>query len=203
LAIIFCYEFKFDFTHNRIESIQFKEETMKAKIFVVLFAVLLLAGSLALAGDLKPYKGTAQQIASSDMTLDEALSYQFLADVIEARGEPYGMKYLTYQGINNVGGASINDGAQIYYFNSTTWAVEFYEVEAITHANGDQIYSNIEGVLSLITGSGTGTTTVVGGTGRFEGVGGWTEFTAALDSDGMASVVYKGQITTVGEAKKE
>jgi hypothetical protein len=176
---------------------------MKAKIFVVLFAVLLLAGSLALAGDLKPYRGTAQQIASSDMTLDEALSYQFLADVIGARGEPYGMKYLIYQGINNVGGASIHHGAQIYYIDWNTLDLEFYEVETITHANGDQIYSNIEGVMHYPWLSATGTTTTVGGTGRFEGVGGWTEFTAAMDSDNMAFVVYKGQITTVGEAKKE
>ncbi len=47
LPSIFCYEFDLNFAHNRIESIQFKEETMKiSKICILFFAELILFTAL-------------------------------------------------------------------------------------------------------------------------------------------------------------
>ena len=175
---------------------------MRKTTIIALFAVLLATGSLCFAADLKPFKAQVQVIATSELALEEALSYGFLSEVIAARGTPDLMQRLTLDGINNVGGKVIAENAQIMYFNPSVFAMELYEVGTITVANGDQIFQTIEGIFYLATNSGTGTTAIVGGTGRFEGVEGWTEFTIALDSDGIINVVLNGYITTVGEAKK-
>jgi hypothetical protein len=73
----------------------------------------------------------------------------------------------------------------------------------MTAANGDKVFSNIEGIFDLATASSTGTSFVTGGTGRFENAEGFSEFTATLDSEGLIVVAHDSHISTVGEAKKE
>ena len=80
---------------------------MKAKIFVVLCAVLLAAASLSFAADLKPFKGWVQQVDTRLMMVDEARGYDFLNGVIDSH-DPYllyTMQYTIHKGVNNVGGA--------------------------------------------------------------------------------------------------
>jgi hypothetical protein len=175
---------------------------MGKRTVTLLLAVTLAAGSLCFAGDLKPFKGWAQQINTSPMTLPDALTYGFLKQIIDIRGVPLLMQLVTFRGINNVGGESIHENAQIFYWDFVSPDIEFYEASTVTVANGDQIFLNVEGTSSLSTGTATGTDTVVGGTGRFEGAQGSIGFDAASGTDGQAFVVLKGQVTTVGEAKK-
>jgi hypothetical protein len=80
---------------------------MRKTTIITLFAVLLATGSLCFAADLKPFKARVQVIATSALTLEEALSYGFLSEVIAARGTPDLMQRLTLEGINNVGGKVI------------------------------------------------------------------------------------------------
>jgi hypothetical protein len=209
LPSIFCYEFKFDFTHNRIESIQFKEENMKAKIFVVLFAVLFVAGSISIAGEQKPFKGWVQAVGDPDYNVNFGV-YPYLQSVIDQRGyptpfsTPFGVAQIQfYQGVNNVGGASIHENAQLYYYSSDFTSIDLYEYSVITVANGDQIFLEIAATFNFITEELTATETVVGGTGRFDGAEGSLVIRQGIGKDGQAITIYDGgYITTVGAAKK-
>jgi hypothetical protein len=180
-----------------------KEEAMKARILVVLFAVLSAAGSLSFAAHPKPFKGWAQQIGDPDYSIDP-LSYPYLAEIIGELGTPLGASLTTYQGVNNVGGASIHETAAIVYWSSTPFALDVYESETITVANGDQIFLANKGICYLdpntfaVTGY-MATGTVVGGTGRFEGAGGSVKITPHSPSVG----VFQGHIVLVGKADRQ
>jgi hypothetical protein len=175
---------------------------MKAKTIILLFAVLLAAGSISFAGDQKPFKGWVQAVGDPDFNVNP-LDYQYLKDVILQRGWPAWAQIQLYQGVNNVGGASIHENAQMFYWDFVSPTIEFYEDSAITVANGDQIFVQIEAVYYVATGEFTATETVVGGTGRFEGAGGSLVVRSGVDKDGLPIVIYDGgYITTVGAAKK-
>ena len=178
---------------------------MKIRILVVLIAVLLTAGSLSFAGDQKPFKGWVQAIGDPIYDFDPG-DYPYLQSVIDQRGypAPFGWAQIQfYQGVNNVGGASIHENAQLYYWSSDFTSIDLYEYSVITVANGDQIFLEIAATLSLITGELTATETVVGGTGRFEDAGGSLEIKQGMNKDGDPIVIYDGgYITTVGAAKK-
>jgi hypothetical protein len=184
-----------------------EEETMKAKIFIVLFAVLLAAGSLSLAGDQKPFKGWVEQIGASDPTIDP-LDYPYLAEIIAVRGMPPLSQLTLYKGVNNVGGASLHENAQMIYWGSIPFTLDIYEDETITVANGDQIFLTVIGTIYLDpnTFEATGylaTDTVTGGTGRFEGAAGSIKVVPGIDAHGMPTAIFDGQIKTVGNAKKK
>jgi hypothetical protein len=184
---------------------------MKSKIFVVLFAVVLLAGSLAIAGDQKPFKGWGHEVAFQMVWPIDVTGHDYFQQVIDDRGEPPAGMYLSsYLGVNNVGGASIIDvpGILYYDFSSPLLTFDVYEEETITVANGDKIFLTVVGKLrvdpvTLATIDFEATDTVVGGTGRFEGAEGLIEVSPGLDSQGLSIAVFDGHITTVGEAKKQ
>jgi hypothetical protein len=175
---------------------------MKARIFAVSLAILLAAGSLSLAGDQKPFKGWVQAIGDPDYSVDP-LEYPYLAGIIQQRGAPLiPAQIQLFQGINNVGGASIHENAQIFYFNPASLTIDFFEASTITVANGDQIFLTVAGIVDLIAGTWAATDTVIGGTGRFEGANGSIQVTPDFNSHGQDIIVFNGRIMTVGRAKK-
>jgi len=118
---------------------------MRAKMPVIFFAVLLFAGSLSFAGDQKPFKGWVEPIGDPNYSVNP-LDYPYLAEVIGERGDPLWADIQLYQGVNNIGGNSIHENAQIFYLGSEPGTLEFYEASTITVANGDQIFVEIEAV---------------------------------------------------------
>ena len=177
---------------------------MKAKIFVMLFAVMLVAGSISFAGDQKPFKGWVQQVDTRLMTEAEARTYEFLDGVINSHDPDllYGMFFTIYKGVNNVGGASVHENAQIFYFKPDFSGIEIYEASTITVANGDQIFLTVEGIATSPQ-VWTTTDTVVGGTGRFEGAIGSIPVRPGFDSHFEDIIIFDGYVTTVGKAKKQ
>ena len=178
---------------------------MKIRILVVLIAVLLTAGSLSFAGDQKPFKGWVQAIGDPIYDFDPG-DYPYLQSVIDQRGypAPFGWAQIQfYQGVNNVGGASIHENAQLYYWSSDFTSIDLYEYSVITVANGDQIFLEIAATFNVITEELTATETVVGGTGRFDDAEGSLVIRQGIGKDGQAITIYDGgYITTVGAAKK-
>jgi hypothetical protein len=177
---------------------------MKPKTIVVFCAVLLVAASLLFASDLKPFKGWVQQIDTRTMTVDEARGYEFLNDVIGSHNPLllYGMYFTIYKGVNNVGGASIHENAQMFYVKPDFTGLEFYEASTVTVANGDQIFITVEGIFDFAKNTWTAADTVVGGTGRFEGAVGSLIAKPSVDSHEKPIIVLDGYVTTVGAAKK-
>lgn len=185
---------------------------MKTKIFFVLLFVLLAGGSLVVAGDQKPFNGWITAVASEPISVDEAKTYPYLAAVMEMRGEPDFVSLMfvppalvTFEGKNNVGGQSTHDNAQLFYLTNldpsdpsySHFIMEFYEDVAITVANGDQIFVNIQGIYYPPIDKIIAKEIVVGGTGRFEGATG--VFDGFWDSN--KDVVYDGYIETPGKAE--
>lgn len=152
----------------------------------------------------KPFKGWVQAIGNPDYSIDP-LDYPYLAEVIQQRGLPIFAQIQRYQGVNNVGGASIHENAQMFYLGSVPGTVEIYEASTITVANADQIFVEIAGVVNIVTGEiVTITETVAGGTGRFEGSEGSIVIKQGMNMNGDPIFIYDGgYITTVGEAKKQ
>jgi len=177
---------------------------MKAKTLVVSFAVLLLAGSLALAGDQKPFKGSIHFTSTETISLDQAKNYPYLAEVIGLMGEPDPVSLfftpptvMKGEGRNNVGGESTYTNAQLFYLYPldeywSRYTMVFYEDCTITVANGDQIYVRIEAVYYSSIDKLIAEETVVGGTGRFEGATG--SFEGIWDSN--KDIVHNGYIVT-------
>ena len=158
---------------------------MKSKIFVVLLVVLLAGGSFLFGSNEKPFKGYVEQVGPGDYSIDP-LDYPFLAEIIAQYGPP---SYVvppvlnTYEGNNNVGGKSLSESAQIFYFHPlpdfSRFILFFYEDITITVANGDKIFARVTGVyyssIDKIIDKGI----ITGGTGRFEGAEG--EFTGTYE----------------------
>jgi hypothetical protein len=184
---------------------------MKAKIFVVLFTVLLIAGSISFAGDQKPFKGWGQLVDEQVVYPIDVAGYAYLQQVVNAQGRPPDAMFLSsYAGVNNVGGASITEVAMILYvdFSSPLLTFDIFEEETITVANGDQIFLTVVGKLlvdpaTFATLDFRSTDTVVGGTGRFEGAEGSIEVKPSINSQGLSIAVFDGQILTIGKAKKD
>ena len=175
---------------------------MKARMFVALFAILLAAGSFSFAGDQKPFKGWVQAIGDPNYNVDP-LDYPYLAEAIQQNGPPAWAQIQLYQGVNNVGGASVHENVQIFYWDFQSPTIEIYEDSTITVANADRIFVEIHGVLNTATGENAFTEAVVGGTGRFEGAEGSIILKIESDRNGDVIFIYDGgYITTVGEAKK-
>ncbi len=174
---------------------------MKVKTIVALFAVLFVAGSLAFAGDQKPFKGWVKAVGDPNYNID-AHDYPYLAKIIGNRGaEPDGLQIQLFQGINNVGGTCISENAQMFYLNGSI--IEIYEDMVMTVANGDQIFFEVEGAYNESTGALTGMATIVGGTGRFVGAEGYYIPKVGVGKDGQTFIILDGYITTVGAAKEK
>jgi hypothetical protein len=107
------------------------------------------------------------------------------------------------KGVNSVGGASIQENAQVFYFKPDSSGLEFYEASTVTVANGDQIFIAVEGIFDFTTGTWTAADTVVGGTGRFAGAAGSLTVWPSVDSHGQDTIVLDGYVTTAGKAKKQ
>ena len=177
---------------------------MKAKILVVLFVVLLSAGSASFAGDdYKPFKGHVQ---AGEFILIDPADYPFLANIIAELGTPSSWpglepRLVTAEGYTNVGGNSVFESAQIYYFwpydptnPYARFVLLFFEDVTITCANGDQIFLEVTGIFYSSIGTFIDKGQIVGGTGRFEGAEG--EFIGTSDG-------FEGHIMTVGKTKKQ
>lgn len=172
---------------------------MKAKIFVVLLVSLLLAGSTSFAGDdYKPFKGHVQ---AGEFVLIDPADYPFLANIIAELGTPSyfpGLepKLVTSEGYTNVGGNSIFESAQMFYFfplAGPRFVLLFFEDLTITAANGDQIFLEVTGIFYSSINTFIDEGVIVDGTGRFKGAEG--KFIGTSDG-------FEGHIMTVGKAKK-
>jgi|WetSurMetagenome_2_1015567.scaffolds.fasta_scaffold222385_2 hypothetical protein len=177
---------------------------MKAKIFVLLLAVLLVLGSFSFASGLKHFEGWVQQIGDS-IPIDP-YDYPYLAQVVDQHpGQaPLFPPWLTtFYGINNVGGASIHKNAQLFYWDFVSPTIEFFEDSTVTVANGDQIFITVEGLYDIATGTVTATDTVVGGTGSFNGAKGSLQASAEYFYDStLYGIALDGYIKTACRNKK-
>ena len=176
------------------------EGIMKKKMTVVFLVVLLAGGSLVLAGDQKPFYGWLTGVSSEPISLEEAMTYPYLAEVIGMRGEPDAVSLFyappvlwTAKGKNTAGGKSTYTNAQLFYLTGldpywSRYIMEFYEDCTITTANGDQIFVKVEGIYYSPIDKIIAKETVVGGTGRFEGATG--EFDGIWVADGVMQFGY-------------
>jgi len=182
---------------KNIEDILIAEETMKTKIFVLLLAVLLLAGSTSFAGDQqKPFNGWAEEVG--DPIPIDPLDYPYLKEIIDQYGPPSVIMYprlLTYEGNNTVGGKSTYEHAVIFYFfplpDFSRFVLLYYVDETITVANGDKIFGRISGVYYSSIDKLVDKGIIDGGTGRFEEAEG--ERTSVFFSDAPIAV-FEGYI---------
>jgi hypothetical protein len=188
---------------KEIESIQFEEEIMKSKrITALLGFVCVLVGSISFAADLKPYKGWALGLGDPNYNVNP-LDYPYLAQVIQQRGFPAWTQIQLYQGVNNVGGASIHENAQMIYWDYVSPTIELYETSTITVANGDQIFLTVEAIYYIAADMVVATDTVVGGTGKFEGAQGLIEVKTGFIKNGQSALIFDGYVATVGKAKRQ
>jgi hypothetical protein len=73
--------------------------------------------------------------------------------------------------------------------------IRFVGPTTIFCANGDEVQSVLDVELDLATNTITGTYTVVGGTGRWDGAGGGGVLTGAVNADGTFSYTTNGSIS--------
>ena len=145
---------------------------MKTKIFVVLFTVLLAAGTASFAGENpKPFKGWFEEVEVVLFGYDP-LDYPYLMEIIDQYGPPHWTTFTTYEGRNNVGGKSTHEHATMYYLiplpDFSTYIFWMYADETITVANGDKIFVKWSGVFNGSIYRQVAKGIIYGGTGRFE-----------------------------------
>ena len=171
--------------------------------------LVLVMSISSVAEDQKPYKGWANRISTVFGELDEIIEGSYLDSVIDSLGPPIYfpyVAYMTFYGINNVGGSSIHDNMALFYLNFSDFPNlfwDFYEDQTITVANGDRIFVTVVGTCNFDFSYCTSTDTVVDGTGRFDNAEGEMEVTPGLIKGDLEVVVFDGWITTVGSAKEE
>ena len=182
---------------------------MRIAAITTLFVVLLAAGTLSYAADLKPFKGWVQ--STGEGVPIDPLDYPFLAEMIALYGMPSPVMppvLSTYEGTNNVGGKSLHENAQMFYFFPldpywSRFVMIFFEDSTITASNGDKMFARIEGVYYSSINKFIDKWIITDGTGSFDGAEGEVIAREVIERDGEALTVYEGYIKTIGKSKKE
>ncbi len=178
-------------------------------------AVILFAGTCwqasAQSGEIKPFKGWVfadtndiQPRTWADLPEDanDILSELILNDensvLLPAGDGPSGLpselQWLGGMGNNNVGGNTKNDIFGLAHFHFPTLTLYLWEYEVWTSDNGDKLFTKNKLVLNTMTMTITGTKTVVGGTGGFEGAVSSPIKTFGGEANGVAALTYDGWI---------
>lgn len=192
---------------------------MKTRIFVVLFVFLLAAVSPTFAGDLKPFEGWAQPV-SWDYYVTYETFMQFLSAYPDfvlgvfdktASWTPlffYG-QLITFEGHTNVGGKTTWASPQVVFGFATgpeeddPQMAVIFGTSTMTVANGDEIFSEFQGIWYEGTDQFIHMGPILGGTGRFEDATGSIIGMQGSIKNGQGALILEGTIETVGEAKEE
>jgi hypothetical protein len=168
------------------------------------FMLVLALSTPSTASDQKSFKGYITIVSDPDLTIDP-YSYPYLAQVIGELGPPTWAQMQIYQGVVNVGGATIQELAQVFYVLPDRW--DYYGELTMTVANGDQIFGIVEGSIYFDSDGNvvdtTGESIFTGGTGRFEGAEGSSIATLDPKKHDELGWFIDGWITTVGKAKEK
>ncbi len=160
-----------------------------SKMCLMTLAILLIGAcwqTSAQSGEIKPFKGwlfadtnDIQPRTWADLPEDanSVLSELILSDENSAllppgdgpSGLPAELQWVGGIGHNNVGGNTKHDIFGLAYFHFPTLTLYLWEYEVWTSDNGDKLFTTNILILDASTSTITGTKTVVGGTGRFEG----------------------------------
>ncbi len=104
-------------------------------------------------------------------------------------------------GNNNAGGNTKHDIYGLAHFHFPTLTLYLWEYEIWTSDDGDQMVTTNTLILSVSTMTLAGTTTVIGGTGKFEGAVSNPIKTFGGEANGLAAMTYDGWICLDGPSE--